>query len=209
MNNTSFADEAIAYFTLAEKFLSLVQSSTHMIVTTKNSLWITTTHDACTPEGEQEFRETYQWTDTAISIPILFNFYHGIELLLKGYQQLLQIIIKNNFTHHISTLFTNIKEKLSDNHKIIQLLTPYIHDIPQNSIIDKFLQDNNSTIDKWYELLKYPTNKKKNHNLFSHFELKYGGNDALPFWKDIEYTAKELIHTAVNDYNSYTIKDSS
>ena len=126
----------------------------------------------------------------SISIPVLFNFYHGIELILKGY-----IIFSNNedrTTHGISNLLEYISEQIGKDNEFIILLDKYIN--PKENIISDFLTKNNINIDNWYQALKYPESNQRIK--YNHFSLKYGGDRTIEFWQELSKDSLEIIRLA-------------
>jgi len=49
--------------------------------------------------SDEEFEEHTKWADSNIAEPVLFNFYHGLELSLKSL-----ILVKGNEIEKIITL---------------------------------------------------------------------------------------------------------
>ena len=54
----------------------------------------------------------------------------------------------------------------------------------------RFLTSNSIQIDNWYEALKYPESMGKKR--FTHFDLKYGGSEELPFWRQIHASSSDI-----------------
>ena len=86
------------FWTTAIQYLHLVEIVTAEIVKQGNVWGVEAPYNI----SEEEFREMTKWSDFRIAVPLLFNFYHGVELLLKGF-----LIAKNEFQsiHQISILF--------------------------------------------------------------------------------------------------------
>ncbi|MDQ7075608.1 MAG: hypothetical protein Q9O24_10765 [Gammaproteobacteria bacterium] len=74
---------AISFLTISLQFFSLVQNSLQEIILSKNE-WIVVSDDEATIE---EYEKKTAWSDHQVIIPVLFNFYHGLELFLKGLMQ--------------------------------------------------------------------------------------------------------------------------
>ena len=79
MNDEEY-QKAISFLTLSFQFFSLVQNSLKETISQGNA-WILTSDSELDFE---EYAEETKWSDHQIIIPLLFNFYHGLELFLKG-----------------------------------------------------------------------------------------------------------------------------
>ena len=64
-----------------------------------------------------------------------------------------------------------------------------------SSPLNRFLTTNSIHIDAWYDALKYP--EDKHGTAYSHFELKFGGRDAIAFWNQVRISSAE-IHSLAN-----------
>ncbi|MBL7472328.1 hypothetical protein [Robertkochia sediminum] len=103
-------------------------------------------------ETGEEYDQKTKWADQNIGIPVLFNFYHGIELILKG----LIIHCGGNLekkTHKLSAL----NEKLNVSPKRPnQNLLKHFNEIISGNSFNLFFTQNEETVDSFYELFKYP-----------------------------------------------------
>lgn len=101
-------------------------------------------------EIKTQYDEKTKWTDNNIAIPVLFNFYHGVELVLKGL--ILRCggeIVK---THNLTNI--TLKLKSSPNPPNIRLLN-FFDNILQFDL-NKFFNTNKRTVDSFYESFRYP-----------------------------------------------------
>lgn len=177
------------YLDMSIQFLNLAQASASQLVENNNRKWVT----SCTPISNDDYNIQTQWSDFHIAIPILFNFYHGIELVLKFLISENQEIGRNhNILEMIDTVDTIYKdcEYYLEVEKITSIIKKSTNDIPKNSIINKFLENNNIGIDLWYQFLKYPLDTKG--NIFKHNDLINNQESVLDFWREIIKYCQEL-----------------
>lgn len=184
-------DLAISYFAIGEKFFNLSHLSSMEMVKSGNNLFVISDK----PISHNEYYEKTKWSDLEVSIPILFNFYHGIELTLKGC-----IVLQDrkvDQTHKFSSLIDCLSVD-SKNERLLNKIKSYTTELDKNSVVGRFLIDNKLDIDNWYEALKYPfiSNKQK-VACTSFISLKCGGKSTAPFWSDIASASKEIVALAV------------
>ena len=177
------------YLDMSIQFLNLAQASASQLVENNNRKWVT----SCTPISNCDYNIQTQWSDFNIAIPILFNFYHGIELVLKFLISEKQEMDKN---HRILDMLNAVDEiykdceNYADVKDILFIIKTSTTDIPKNSIINKFLENNNVGIDLWYQFLKYPLDTKE--NIFKHNDLINNQESVLDFWREIIKCCQEL-----------------
>lgn len=173
----------VAYLSLATHFLRLAESSSDLLVRRRNALSVVSGKEI---SPDEYFRKT-RWSDHAVGIAILFNFYHGVELTLKG--SILHSGQKPSTTHSLSALHAQLK-KLVPSSALVACLSDVIHKVDPTSPLGQFFSDNNVSIDDWYEALKYPESIKGKN--FSHVKLKYRSESALKFWRSLSRNAKAV-----------------
>jgi hypothetical protein len=122
-------------------------------------------------QTDQESHENYyqktKWNDFNIGVPILFNFYHGLELCMKGLLQ--EVGIKpTNKTHKLNGYFKLIKENKSL--FIPEIITSIGKVLDENNPFSEFFKSNNSNVDNYYQLLRYPESIKGDD--FLHGEIR-------------------------------------
>ncbi len=147
-------------------------------------------------EGEFEqkrYDELTKWSDFNIVRPVFFNFYHGIELLLKG------LILFNedyDLNHVITKIFGDFKKQYCDEKEIILLLEKYL--IPENlpKPLAACLKENNLDIDKLYEFFRYPFIKKsEKENIYG--SLRFKEQEGLELFKALVVDTDVLLKEAV------------
>ena len=95
---------------LAYSFWRLVRNTISEMEVQGNKNTITSDYDSNLPEEKQwdKFKEMTKWNDINIGIPTLFNFYHGLELYMKGLIEIGGLECKND-GHKLKALFETIK----------------------------------------------------------------------------------------------------
>jgi len=136
-------------------FLLLVENSLNECVKQGNLLYLTSNYEI----SEEEYYEKTKWSDFNVLIPILFNFYHGIELLMKGIVVLADGKTINS--HKLSKIYKILKENHKVPDEIKDVLSFYI-EIENMDFwhLKDFIAENNITIDDVYEAFRYPVDNK-------------------------------------------------
>lgn len=94
-----------------------------------------------------------KWNDFNIGVPVLFNFYHGLELFMKGLLQELNPDVRVT-NHKLTELELKLKSAIPEiPESLLNILN--IH-LSSRSPFHNFFQTNKLGVDKFYELLKYP-----------------------------------------------------
>lgn len=176
--------QSLGYWTIGAQFLRLAHESCVELINSGNKHVVLTD----SPLPPEEYGKLTRWSDHSVGISILFNFFHGIELVLKGF-----LAAKGKVPpHHRLTDLLRAFEASYPDTALGASLDSSIRKISPHTPLGKFLAANSIQIDGWYESLKYP--ESKSGQPFTHFDLKYGGSDAIPFWTDI-YKASSAIHS--------------
>ncbi len=84
-----------------------------------------------TPISPKDYEEQTKWSDHNISLPLIYNFYHGLELLLKGFVLLKNTNQNPRLNHKIEQLLDDFKAYFSNEVELIALLEKYISRNPQ------------------------------------------------------------------------------
>jgi hypothetical protein len=179
--------EAHSYLVLATHFLRLAESAARQLCKSKNALTVVSGG----PISPDEYAKKTRWSDHALGVAVLFNFYHGIELTLKG---CLLLDGTRKTGHKLTPLLAEFEKRHKET-ELAQTLAAHIRGIDSSSPLGKFLVHNNVTIDSWYQSLKYP--KATDGSTFSHWALQYGGKSTLKFWRGIKTGAVNIRKSAV------------
>jgi hypothetical protein len=99
----------------------------------------------------ENYHNSTKWSDQNIAMPTLFNFYHGVELVLKG------LIIrcgtnKIKKIHRLSELLGKLSKCPVPPDQILQDFFRELLLFDPNGFFEK----NNSSSDKYYLLFRYP-----------------------------------------------------
>lgn len=181
---------ALDYLSLGEKYLRAAHELSAGIVRNKNRSAVLTKTKLSLAQVDNRTR----WSDTNLGVPLLFNFFHGIELTLKG-----QMVCagQDKVKGHKLTVLLSQWVANSENTALRKLINQWL--LPKsNSPLFHFLTDNDVTIDEWYESLKYP--EVNNQKPISHFKLKYGGQGSISFWLKLKTDSTEIRRLSVAIY---------
>jgi len=179
--------QSLGYWTIGAQFLRLVHESCDELINSGNKHVVLTD----SPLPPEEYGELTRWSDHSVGIPVLFNFFHGIELVLKGFLAANGKVPR----HHRLTDLLRDFEAYYPNTALGASLDSSIRKIGSDTPFGRFLGANSIQIDSWYESLKYP--ESNSGQLFTHFDLKYGGVDAVPFWTGIQTASATIRSQAV------------
>jgi hypothetical protein len=172
--------EKANYIGFAYQFLQIARESINEMEKQGNStsIWYDVPDNEIPTHNDdwEEYEFKTRWNDMNIGVPILFNFYHGLELYMKGLLQH-QNLLPTNKTHNLSNLYNLIsinQNKFTP--EIIKILDKYLSE--KNPFNDFFL-DNSVTPDQFYHCLKYPEDLKGKQFKFS----KIRGNENIGLHK--------------------------
>ena len=114
------------------------------------------------------YDQTTRWSDFNVAIPVLFNFYHGIELNLKGLISAGGGDVPK--THRLTDLYELLKQHC-DKAEILSFFHTHLHVDTQPDILRSFYDTNSISPDDYYIALKYPYAKEGENYIF--FPLRY------------------------------------
>lgn len=179
---------ALHFLTLSEKYLSLVKNILQESIGSKNKWNV---------PGVTDYHDATKWSDFNIIMPVLFNFYHGLELLMKG------LLISEgkdiNATHSLGDLLKEIKRTTTIDKEITNIIENHIDETRINSQLSIFLKENNLSVDKLHMAFRYPSDN--NFDLiYNFFSLKYHEDELLPYFEKIISDIKNLCGLSVKSY---------
>ena len=147
-------DIALSLWTVSFQYLMLVENVACETVSCENPLGLTKDINAG-PITEDELDEATRWSDHTLVIPLLFNLYHGIELLVKGF-----LLITPGITvkakHSIQRLCRDFSAAYPDEIEINSFLQKYTEENQLPVLLSKFLEDNTLTFADLYQALRSP-----------------------------------------------------
>lgn len=149
----------------AHYFLNLAERGAFEVVDNLNSGMIILSQD------QDKLKDLPTWNSLQLGLPLLFCFYHGLELLCKG------IVLKNikddsdleekmkefSKQHHFSQILKDLKPNNDGQQEFVDSLKRVTSsEVPWSYL---FHSQNSTTrtsvdaFDKWYMILKYPFDK--------------------------------------------------
>jgi hypothetical protein len=146
------------HFTLSDNYFQLVENCLIQNIKHKNV-------DIYFGEPRDDVREVYRdmtrWSDFRIFIPVLFNFFHAIELLLKAARYKIELPVKKP-DHLLSSWYKKFIIDYPEALIMQNIFSKYLAPTKENcEILFKFYESNNlKDSDNFYEIFKYPTDKK-------------------------------------------------
>lgn len=171
------------------QFLSLADVATEGLILQKNNNCIVTDSLAT----EEEFMEKTKYGDFNIGIAILFNLYHGIELLLKGF-----LLIKGFqlSKHNLKRLRVEFEKRYPEEEQLNYFFNRYINDDHLPLYLNEFLTANKLEFGGLYEALRYPLDKNLNWPKI-YDPLIYSGNYGYNFFSELHDDLEKAFHAAV------------
>jgi hypothetical protein len=139
----------------------------------------------------EQYHELTKWSDFNIAVPVLFNFFHGIELMLKGELAILGVTSKH---HRLADLLSQLEDSAGDT-EFGRVVAKYVRDVDPSSPLGRFFESNGIKPDAWYEAFKYP--ESTGGSEFDHWALMYNGPDAIGFWQDIADASDAILEQSV------------
>ena len=192
--------KVLSFFTVSFQFFSLVQNALKETINQGNE-WIVISGKEISFE---DYADKTSWSDHQVIIPILFNFYHGLEIFLKGLLQF-DPNFELNPKHSIEGLSSNFIKNNPKEVVLCNFLKKYTHLGQLPSILKSFLDENKLTINQLYEALRYPTDTSF-ANIKSYLSLKYKGEEGIEFFKNLLRDIEEARKAAVTYGRSYEPK---
>lgn len=182
MNKTTQFDRALSFWTAAIEYLALVENVANETINQGN-VWTLIRGHENGPITPAEYENATRWSDHTIIVPLLFNFYHGIELLVKGFL-LVTPASKVEAKHTLQELSREFVQKYPQETEINGFLIKYTKEASLPPLLSKFLKSNGLSFNGLYHALRYPSNVNF-QNLKTYVTLKYKGEDGLVFFRSL------------------------
>lgn len=182
----------LAIWSVAEKYLNMVSVVATQIAANGNQTTVLSSRSLST----EEYDEQTKWSDTNLSLPLIFNFYHGLETIMKGFLAAKNVEV--GMQHKLSKLLEDVERAYPDE-QLFKLMSNYIYVSNLSSPLKGFFEGNKITPDLFYQALKYAdvkVNKKKIE--ISHLRLKYGGSGASNFYDQLATDTQEIRRLSVS-----------
>ena len=168
--------KALGFWTVGIQYLHLVQSISNETHQQGNAHFVVSN----TEITATAYAEATKWSDHNLVIPLLFNFYHGLEVILKGY------IHANEsgaiHSHKLSELLITFKSYHPCS-PLYALFEKYIIQTKLPAILAEFCSTSSITIDEYYQALKYPESTRGNQ--YHHHPLKNREAEGANFFAEL------------------------
>lgn len=153
---------------------------------------------------EKALNEKTKYCDYSIIYPLLFLFYHWIELLLKGF--LLVLVKENSETkkpdikkiahHNIIKLLKQFKENYSNEKDIINFIEKYTIKNNMPSFLKDFFDKNELSVKNYCNFFRYPLDKYFDLPC-DYSSIKHTDKKGLIFFKDLLKDINECLNPIV------------
>ncbi len=170
--------KALSYWQVAMQYLDLSENVATLISSTGNK-WVFIQEGFDTEALEKEHAEATKWTDYNQGIPVIFNFYHGLELLLKGF---LIAAGESAKGHRITELHAKLKELYPDE-IFLTSIEQYINPVMLPDVLKSFTEETSISIDEWFQAFKYPESNKG--EIYAHNKLQYQVEKGADFFENL------------------------
>jgi hypothetical protein len=185
---------------MGEQFWVLVQSICKIIVDNRNASGAILLNKVITLKEEKEIQENAKRSDMYMVIPLLFNFYHGVELMLKGFV-LFAEGPQEKLEHNLIQLQERFAKRYANQYTLIAYFAKYLDKSQMPGLLRTFLNGNNLTVNRFYESFRYPANKDLSQE-FKYFTLKYKGLNGVDFYETLANDISEMMRLIVALGNS-------
>jgi hypothetical protein len=147
--------------------------------------------------SQEEIEENTKWNDYQIVEPFFFNFYHGLELLIKGFLLFQNVdVVKHN--HRIEKLYEEFCIYFSDKNNMIGIINKYIgQNINLVEPLKSFFISNMITVDSFYLALKYPESRHTTVK-YNYETIKFQGEKVIEFYKQLTQDIASLMKETVS-----------
>ena len=181
MMNDNDLIRSLRFRSMGLRYLHFVRLIAEQVVNMRNKSVATWWGERTPQEEAEEFDRQTKWSDATVVEPLLFNFYHGLELLLKGFVLLESVPDPNHRLTHLLKYFVAAYPSETE---LITLFQKYLSQSAMPEILIDFLEKNESSVDRFFESLRYPFNRNLSRN-YKHTMLKYKQSEGLPFYEEL------------------------
>jgi len=157
----------LTFVTLGNKYLHLVKNILEENINQGQDAMSSYDHNSTS----EEIHESTKWFYHTIIVPMLFNFYHGLELTIKGF--LVRLPDYNlSTTHQMTVLLNDFKKNYQDQTSISEILEKYIIVDRMPLYLKTWFLENEFAIDDYHNFFGYPFDKNLK-NYVDYSRLKY------------------------------------
>lgn len=186
---------SLYFFTTSFSYLQLVENSLEESIRNNNIYLVASDHELLPGEYEEQTK----WSDFNVIIPVYYDFYHGLELIMKGLLLLFNEQFK--FNHDLELLYEKVLALNTINVDIKNILRNYITKEFFIWNLRDFVNDNKITISQMYQAFRYPLDPKLNKNI-EYYHLHFREEDAIPFYRNLISDSKKLRKLVVELYKT-------
>jgi HEPN domain-containing protein len=168
------------FITIGYNFLQLTVNSIDEMKKQGNHTVIFSKTGYSTDKAWESYEKQTCWNDQNIGIPVLFNFFHGVELILKG----LIIHCGGEFrtkNHSLIKLLSLLKE--TPNPPAANVIE-HFNEILTNNGFESFFANHKLTVDSYYQIFKYP--ELRNQLEIKFWEIRGKGKNGLKKFERIK-----------------------
>lgn len=136
---------------------------------------------------DQDLINKTKYCDYSIVDPLLFLFYHWVELVLKGFLLVLakeDDDIKKIAHHNIIKLLKEFKNNFSNEKDIINFFEKYTKKNNMPNVLKMFFNKNNLSVKNYYNFFRYPLDKNFNIK-YDYSGIQHTNKEGLAFFKDL------------------------
>ena len=188
MNLKDLTEKSYKILLFSDHYKQMVINTLEMAIKEKNpSVIISDTFIT-----EKDFNEKTKYCDYSIIYPLLFLFYHWIELILKGFLFVLveedpdtkKPDTKKIAHHNIIKLLKEFKENYSNEKDIINFFEKYTKKNKMPFFLKVFFDENKLSVKNYYNFFRYPLDK--NFNITCDYNsITHTGKKGLTFFEDL------------------------
>ena len=183
MTNRDIFFRSLSFWSMGLKYFHLVRVTAEQVVGTKNRTEAAWWGERTREEEAKELDRQTKWSDARLVEPLLFNFYHGLELLLKGFA-LWRSGSNPKLDYRLTVLLDSFMKEYPGEVDLILAFQKYLAEPTMPEMLRDFLEKNESHVDRLYESLRYPSNRDMSQD-YEHIMLKYKGRKGLPFYEEL------------------------
>jgi len=184
---------ALSFWQVSFQYLDLSENVAKLISESGNK-WVFIQEGWDANRLEEEHREATKWSDYNQGIPVIFNFYHGLEVLLKGFL----VAAERNFHGHGLTHLHGQVSDVHPNAEFLQLMKRYLFKKELPAILGRFLEESGVSIDRWYQALRYPESGGVQAEIYAHEHLQFQTDTGAKFFGGLAKNIHEIRVSAVS-----------
>jgi len=181
-------EKALGFWTVGGQYLHLAKTVANETVGQGNAHAVVSDHEL----SLSEYDEQAKWSDHNLVIPMLFNFYHGLEVTMKGFICARDPAIKPS--HKVSKLLEAFEVEYGIT-ELSEVVSKYVVTERLPDLLANFLSTSDISIDDYYQSLKYAESVKGQR--FAHHPLKYQGSAGIQFFIDLRDDITKIMPLAV------------